>query len=339
MRDFEIVREFSEDKKIVKDEEGTLMYLKKLSIYNVSVFAWLKQHPSTYVPEIIEYEEKDGKLLVLEKYIDGISLKDLSQHDISYEERREILLQIIDGLNYLHHASPPIIHRDLKEENIMIDKENMVKIIDYDAAKRYQKNEPRDTVLIGTEGSAAPEQYGFGASDMRTDIYGLGVLIRKIFPDDLDMLEIADKCTQINPNDRYQSIDEIKQTLINQTQQSSKLFSINIPGFRSGNILHVLIACFGYFMIVYITLTVDVENNGKIITDPFLVFINRVFVGMWLLLTVDIFTSYTHFFDHFPLVNSEDKIKRIIGKFLASFFVVCALAFIVVIIEGIVGVS
>lgn len=336
MRNYQIVGDVEEDKKIVKDGTGTLYYLKVLDVYNLSVFMWLKQHPSTYVPEIVEYEEKEGKLYVLEKYIEGLSLNDLLQHDVSYEERKEILLQIIDGLSYLHHAKPPIIHRDLKEENIMIDRENMVKIIDYDAAKRFQKNEPRDTVLLGTEGSAAPEQYGFGASDMRTDIYALGILMRKMFSDDLKMLEIADQCTQIDPNNRFQNVDEIRKLLEEKKETSVYL---NIPGFRSKNVAHAVIACFGYFMIAYIGLTLIPETNGVEITNPFLIWVNRIAVTIWLLASVDIFTSCTHFYDRFPLIKSDNQFIRIVGKCLASFIVIFVLAMITVIIENIVGVS
>lgn len=337
MRDYQIITEISEDKKIVKDDLN-VYYLKVMNVYNLSVFKWLKEHPSTYIPEIIEYEEKDGKLYVLEKYIDGMRLKDLLQHEVSFNERREILLQIIDGLHYLHHAKPPIIHRDLKEENIMIDRENMVKIIDYDAAKRYQKNEPRDTVILGTEGSAAPEQYGFGASDMRTDIYALGILIRKMFPDDLKMLDITDKCTQIDPSDRYQNVDEIRKE-IEPVKKESLPFTFNVPGFRSNNIFHAIIACFGYYMIAYIGLTLKPENNGVVITDPFLVLVNRVAVTIWMLATVDIFTSWTHFYDRFPLMENNNIFIRIVGKLLASFIVIFVLALITVIIEIFVGVS
>lgn len=335
MRDYQIITEISEDKKIVKDDSNAY-YLKALDVYNLSVFKWLKEHPSTYIPEIIEYEEKDGKLYVLEKYIDGICLKDLLQHEVSHNERREILLQIIDGLHYLHNAKPPIIHRDLKEENIMIDRENMVKIIDYDAAKRYQKNEPRDTVLLGTEGSAAPEQYGFGASDMRTDIYALGILVRKMFPDDLKMLEIADKCTQIDPYDRYQNVDEIRRVV--EKGNNAHCF-INIPGFRSKKVLNIIVACFGYYMIGYIGLTLTPETNGVPITDSFLVFINRVAVMIWMLSTVDIFTSWTHFYDRFPLMKNNNTFIRILGKFLASLIVIITMAIIIGIIEYFVGVS
>lgn len=200
----------NENKKIVKDEMGKLYYLKTLENYHLSVFLWLQQHPDIHIPKIIQFEEKNEKLIVLEEYIDGITLEQLLVHEISMHERKDILNQIFDGISYLHHADPSIIHRDIKPSNIMIDQNRIVKIIDYDAAKLYVKNQSRDTVLLGTDGIAAPEQYGFGASDTRTDIYALGMLIKEMFSDDINMLEVSNRCTNMNPDDRYQSIEELK---------------------------------------------------------------------------------------------------------------------------------
>ena len=210
----------NENKKIVKDELGKLYYLKILNNYHLSVFEWLKQHPDIHIPKIIQFEEKNEKLIVLEEYIDGIS--------------------------YLHHADPSIIHRDIKPSNIMIDQNRIIKIIDYDAAKLYVKNQSRDTVLLGTDGIAAPEQYGFGASDTRTDIYALGMLIKEMFSDDIDMLEVANRCTNMNPDDRYQSIEELKRVSFIQVKKKTYM---NIPGFRTGKKSHMIIASIGYFLI------------------------------------------------------------------------------------------
>lgn len=123
----------------MKDELGKLYYLKILNNYHLSVFEWLKQHPDIHIPKIIQFEEKNEKLIVLEEYIDGITLEQLLVHEISMRERKDILNQIFDGISYLHHADPSIIHRDIKPSNIMIDQNRIIKIIDYDAAKLYVK--------------------------------------------------------------------------------------------------------------------------------------------------------------------------------------------------------
>ena len=73
----------------------------------------------------------------------------------------------------------PIIHRDIKPSNIMITEQNHVVLLDFNAAKLYTNASTNDTVLLGTKGYAAPEQYGFGSSSPQTDIYAIGVLIKE----------------------------------------------------------------------------------------------------------------------------------------------------------------
>ena len=79
---------------------------------------------------------------------------------LTFAERVDILAQICDGLEFLHSANPSIIHRDIKASNIMVTDDFVVKIIDYDAAKIYVTGQTKDTMMIGTQGLAAPEQYG-----------------------------------------------------------------------------------------------------------------------------------------------------------------------------------
>lgn len=255
----------NENKKIVKDEMGKLHYLKTLGNYYLSVFSWLQKHPDIHIPKIIQFEEKNENLIVLEEYIDGITLEQLLVHEISMHERKDILNQIFDGISYLHHADPSIIHRDIKPSNIMIDQNRIVKIIDYDAAKLYVKNQSRDTVLLGTDGIAAPEQYGFGASDTRTDIYALGMLIKEMFSDDINMLEVSNRCTNMNPDDRYQSIEELKRAASIQTKKKSYM---NIPGFRSDKKWHKIVASIGYFFIVLISFSSEVLVGDHVVTNP-----------------------------------------------------------------------
>jgi serine/threonine protein kinase len=95
----------------------------------------------------------------------------------------------------------------------MVTDDGGVIIIDYDAARSPAPGETRDTVLMGTPGSAAPEQYGFGPSDCRTDIYALGVLLRDMFPDDSKIQKIAAQATRIDPTDRYYDVDELRRQL------------------------------------------------------------------------------------------------------------------------------
>ena len=124
-----------------------------------------------HIPAIHSFWEEDGKLVVLEEYIQGKTLDALlSKGMLDEQEKIRIVLNVCDALSFLHSAKIPIIHRDIKPSNIMLTNDGIVKLIDYDAAKVFHRGKNEDTTLIGTVGRAAPEQFGFAQSDARTDV-------------------------------------------------------------------------------------------------------------------------------------------------------------------------
>ena len=133
-------------------------------------------------------------------------------------------------MEYLHMQDPPIIYRDMKPANVMLQPNGHIKLIDFGIAREYKEQNVEDTVSLGTKGYAAPEQFGGkGQTDPRTDIYCLGVTlyhlvtgqnpceppyelypIRHWKPELSAGLEsIILKCTQMNPQDRYSSCAEL----------------------------------------------------------------------------------------------------------------------------------
>ncbi len=213
---FTEIRLLSDGKSIVMDPETeTLYYKKRLSVYSIPVFRFLKENKHKNVPEIHLFWQEEGDLIVIEELIQGQTLDQLldSGESMSFEEKKRILLELCDALEYLHSATPPIIHRDIKAANVMIREDGAVKLIDYDAAKQYVADKKRDTVLIGTQGVAAPEQYGFGQSDERTDIFAMGKLIERLLPDSVHAMEIAEKATKLQPEMRYPGISEMRRQI------------------------------------------------------------------------------------------------------------------------------
>ncbi|MCR4839262.1 MAG: protein kinase, partial [Eubacterium sp.] len=189
---FSEVRVLSDGRSIVMDPETErLYYRKRLSVYSIPVFRFLKEHKHKNLPEIHLFWQEEGDLIVIEELIQGHTLEELldsgkalyAEKGLCFEEKKRILLELCDALEYLHSANPPIIHRDIKASNVMIREDGTLKLIDYDAAKQYVAEKSRDTVLIGTQGIAAPEQYGFAQSDERTDIFALGKLIERLLPE------------------------------------------------------------------------------------------------------------------------------------------------------------
>lgn len=167
------------------------------------------------LPEIYDAIEMDDGQIVLEAYIDGITVGEVMQAGkYRYWGARKVLLGICNALTVLH--SRGIIHRDVKPENVMIDKNGSVILIDFNAS-RIESAAGKDTKIMGTVGYAAPEQLGLSQSDARTDIYAAGVLLNVMLtgkhPTEAFVRgragRIVRKCTALNPANRYQSAKEL----------------------------------------------------------------------------------------------------------------------------------
>ncbi|MGN0154901.1 MAG: serine/threonine protein kinase [Lachnospiraceae bacterium] len=202
------------------NEDGTFYVKKRLELYNKVVYERLMEGKFANIPEIIMCVEEDDKLVVIEEYIHGASLERILEKDGILSEQRvlQIMLSLCDILDNLHRSSPPIIHRDIKPSNIMISSDGVVKLIDFNAAKEFSYGHEEDTRLMGTKKFAAPEQYGFGQSDPRTDIYALGItmhyLLTMTYPGENELSgifgNIIKKCIALDKNERYQTVSSLK---------------------------------------------------------------------------------------------------------------------------------
>jgi serine/threonine protein kinase len=155
------------------------------------------------------------------------------------------MVELCDVLDYLHQQSPPIIFRDLKPGNVMITPADRVKLIDFGIARFFVPGKRKDTMAYGTHGYSAPEQYGDGQTDARSDIYSLGVMLHELLtghnptttPFQLPparrfgsrlpegVVRMIEKATQTNPTMRYQSAVALRDALasVNPASESEKL--------------------------------------------------------------------------------------------------------------------
>ena len=189
--------------------------------------------------------------------------------------------------------------------NVMISNDEVVKLIDFDAARENVVGEVEDTYLMGTKEFAAPEQYGFGQSDARTDIYALGIMLNvmltgevpknRIYGNDSKTLtKIIKKCIMLEPDKRYKNVNELKRNLQFLYLQNY-IPNINKPyihlsknnylrndknlidelrtylpvGYRTGKLWKMIIATISYIVIGIVSfgLVIEDSNTGENFTN------------------------------------------------------------------------
>ena len=264
---YDEIRVLEDGKSVVRDvPTGKLYFKKTLDVYNEHVYAYLRDHKNRNVAGVQAFWKEGENLVVIEELIQGRTLDEIlresenadnsgkesagvsgtksgstdNPNGLTFSERINYLAQICDGLQFLHDADPPIIHRDIKASNIMVTDDGIVKIIDYDAAKIYIAGQDKDTMMIGTQGLAAPEQYGFAQSNVRTDLYALGKLIERMLPGNVDAGRITNKATEMDPKKRYTSAAQMKGQILKIREHTSALDQKfeKIPGFDPMNRSH-----------------------------------------------------------------------------------------------------
>jgi serine/threonine protein kinase len=135
-------------------------------------------HP--FLPKVTDYFESDGRRFLVEELVEGKTLEAWTGNPESLREFRVVgwALQICQALQYLHDHG--IIYRDLKPSNVMITPTDDIRLIDFGLVRFYTLGKTQDTIIMGTPGYAAPEQYGQGQTDPRSDVFSLGALMHHL---------------------------------------------------------------------------------------------------------------------------------------------------------------
>ena len=174
---------------LVRHRDSGRFYVKKiLDVYSADVYKELQAHPISGIPRIIDSWEEDSRLVIIEEFISGVTLRDIIENDNSdtcgiqtVEQIGHYMISLCEILERLHTHNPPLVHRDIKPSNIIITSYDNVILLDFNAARFYSGEPGResDTQLLGTKGYAAPEQYGFGESSPQTDLYSIGRILQE----------------------------------------------------------------------------------------------------------------------------------------------------------------
>ena len=311
---------------LVQDVRTNKFYVKKLlTTYNADIYRFLMAHPIPNTPRTILVEEGEKVLTVIEEFIPGDTLEELLElkHTLPEEQVLDIACQLCTILAAFHGCTPSIVNRDIKPSNIKITPDGVVKLLDMNAAKWSNDQSAKDTVLLGTQGYAAPEQYGFGPSSVLTDIYSVGVLMNVMLTGDLPNRRIAGgqlgkiirKCVELSPAGRYQSITEL-QTVLGELsgkalpeQTAKKNWRRFLPpGFRSNNVIKWLFSALGYLLLFFVGMGLEVENAGALELA-----LNRVSFTIATLCVVFFNGNYLGIHQKFVMTRSRKRWIRWLG--------------------------
>ena len=199
---------------LASEKSGRLVIHKRIAWTGLP-YAILKEKGYPLIPRILHCIEEDGETLVVEEYVQGESLLDRIGRKAYLSEREagNILLQLCDGLAPIHAQG--IVHRDIKPSNLILQSGCIIRLIDFDAARTVKEHSGEDTMHLGTKGYAPPEQFGYGQTDARSDIYSIGITLRESMPEEYDgyLAKVFARCTEIDPDRRYRNVQELRRAV------------------------------------------------------------------------------------------------------------------------------
>ena len=191
------------------------VYVRKClfnTAYPVEAVRGLKQQNLSHIIHAVRSEDKN---YLIEEYFEGETLDNILRSKGYLDERSVISIaeQVCEALLYLHQHN--LVHRDVKPANILLQSNGHIRLIDLGSARLCSAHEAGDTVALGTQGYAAPEQYGLQSTDFRADVYALGVTMKELLGAGYEgrLNDVIDGCTRFIRGYRYDSIAKVKRAL------------------------------------------------------------------------------------------------------------------------------
>lgn len=222
-------------KEIIKSEAGKNMVEYRSLIKEANI---MKSLSYSNIPRIVTIDEENDSIFIVMDYVDGLSVKEWLVRKGRVDQIVAVawMKQVCGTISYLHNRKNPVFYRDMKPDNIMIQSDGSIKLLDFGISEVITENNKYITEALGTKGFAAPEQKKKGNPyDLRSDIFAIGrtmyYMLTGLNPSVLgenlkDIREVntsisvglgsvVNKCMQADPNDRYQSVEELLYDLQN----------------------------------------------------------------------------------------------------------------------------
>lgn len=230
-------------KEIKKSEAGKneIEYYSLLHEANI-----MKSLNHSGIPRIVTIEQEGDSIFIIMDFVDGVSVKTWIQRKGRVKQDAAVawMKQVCQIMIYLHNRKYPIFYRDMKPDNLMLQSDGSIKLLDFGISIVIKEPNQKIDRALGTKGYAAPEQSKRGnICDLRSDIYAMGKTLyymltglnpSQLKPEQLKSVReidssisvglenIVNKCIQPNPDDRYQSCEELLYALQNYMTLDSK---------------------------------------------------------------------------------------------------------------------
>ena len=191
-------------------------------------------HPC--LPRVTDFFSEGDRYYLVMEYVEGETLEERIRHvggPIREDQALRWAAALCDVLGFLHSQHPPLVFRDLTLPNIMVNEKDHLTLIDFGIARTFKPGKNQDTHSMGTAGYCAPEQYGAGQTDPRSDIYALGACLHHLltgrdprtepfkFPPVRELNSsitsntesVIAKCVSLSPDERFSSVSAIRRAL------------------------------------------------------------------------------------------------------------------------------
>lgn len=224
---------------LVKQKNDGKLYVAKCYDKNIYPFVHesdiLKSLQHNGLPVLADEFQNDTMVCIIREYIYGKPLDQyITESNLTKKDTVDICIQLCDILIYLHGQKEPVIHRDIKPQNIIVKPDGNISLIDFDISRVYHADAKTDTQFFGTREFAPPEQYGFSQTDCRTDIYSMGVVMGWLLTGEMSTKDVLNKlghdrlasiykkCTAFSPENRFTSAARLKTVLIHTDRDHKK---------------------------------------------------------------------------------------------------------------------
>ena len=220
------------------------------------------------IPKAYRIFEENGEVYLVREYIEGMSLAQmvLQKGGISEAEICRISRKICQTAEQFQNPDEPMIHRDIKPENIVVTPGGEVVFIDFGTMRSYNKDGSRDTFVVGTRGTAAPEQYGYTQTDQRTDVYAIGQTMLYMVSESYEMNQLSEcavsrrmkkiieKACSFEPDKRYGDAAQLRRAVEKcQANNRKKVYK------KAGAVLGLIAA--GYILAIFSPDGTVIENK------------------------------------------------------------------------------